>query len=90
LKQRTVELQQFLAWDVGEHGSPFAFDHQVPHRRHRRLATTLVGKLRIIRDKVKLSAAVTEATLLNFMAAHGELSLMGYSSGTARGRAAEM
>jgi hypothetical protein len=78
LKERAIKLHQFLAGDVGEHGAPLPFDHQIPHGRHSSLATALIGNLSVIRDKVKLPAAVTEATLLDFMAAHGELSLLGY------------
>jgi hypothetical protein len=78
LKERTVELHQFLTGDVGKHRAPLPFNHQVPHGRYGRLTTALIGNLSVIRDKVKLPAAVTEATLLDFMAAHGELSLLGY------------
>jgi hypothetical protein len=74
LQERNIELHQFLPRYVGEDRPAFAFIHQVPHSRDSGLAATLVGDLGIIGDEVKLTASMTEATLLDFVAAHGELS----------------
>jgi hypothetical protein len=70
LKERNIELHQFLARNVGENWAALAFIHQVPHCRDGGLATTLIGDLGVIGDEVKLSASVTEAALLDFMVTH--------------------
>jgi hypothetical protein len=54
---------------VGEHRTTLPFDHQIPHWGYCRLAPPLVGDLSIVRNEVKLTAAVVKASLLDFMAA---------------------
>jgi hypothetical protein len=76
LQERKIELHQFLTGDVGKDRPALPFIHQVPHCRDSGLAATLVGNLGVIGDEVKLTASVTEATLLDFVAAHEELAGM--------------
>ena len=66
---------------MGEDWPPLPLYHDIPHGRDRRLAAAFVGNLSIIRDEVKLTASVAQATLLDFMAAHGVLTEMGARSG---------
>jgi hypothetical protein len=63
---------------MGKDGAALPLDHQIPHGRDGRLAPALVGNLSIVRDEVELSATMAEATLLDFMAAHEGLSLLGF------------
>jgi hypothetical protein len=76
LQECKIELRQFLPRYVGQDRPSLTFVHQVPHCRDRGLAATLVGNLGVIGDEVKLTASVTEATLLDFVAAHEELAGM--------------
>jgi hypothetical protein len=76
LQERNIELHQFLPGYVGEDRPALAFIHQVPHCRDSGLAATLVCNLSVIGNEVKLTASVTEATLLDFVAAHEELAGM--------------
>jgi hypothetical protein len=75
-QERAVELDRLLTRDVGQDRPALPFVHQVPHGRDRRLATAFVGHLGLIGDEVKLTPSMTEATLLDFMATHGELAGM--------------
>ena len=71
-----VELDELLPRDVGKHRTALPFVHQVPHRRNCLLAATLVGNLGIVGNEVKLAATMTQAPLLDFMAAHKKARLV--------------
>jgi hypothetical protein len=61
---------------VRQDGPPFALDHQIPHRRNRLHAASFVRDLRVVRHEMELSSAVTEAALLDLMAAHKKTHLV--------------
>jgi hypothetical protein len=71
--ESVVELHELLTRHVGQHGSPFALIHQIPHRRYRGNTPALVGQLGIVGNEVKLPTPMTQTALLHFMAAHRRL-----------------
>src|SRR4051812_6778808 len=75
LEEGSVELLDRHAGDLLHHGPTLPLVHEVPHRRHRGLAAALIGGMGVVRYEMEFATAMDQAALLEFVTAHGGLSL---------------
>lgn len=75
-EEGSIQLHKLLPRHVGQYGPPLSLDHEIPHRGKSRLPAALVGKLRLVGNKMEFPTAMVEAALLDFMAAHGKARLV--------------